>query len=87
MKPISLTISAFGPYSEKMEPIDFTQFDSQGIFLITGDTGAGKTTIFDAMAYALYAEASGGRERRSILQKSQLPQWVSFLIKQILFLT
>ncbi|MBQ3669815.1 MAG: SMC family ATPase, partial [Clostridia bacterium] len=65
MKPISLTISAFGPYSEKMEPIDFTQFGSQGIFLITGDTGAGKTTIFDAMAYALYAEASGGRERRS----------------------
>lgn len=63
MRPIKLTMSAFGPYAGAAE-VDFSKFDDNGIFLITGDTGAGKTTIFDGMSYALYGEASGGKNRR-----------------------
>lgn len=71
MKPLKLTMSAFGSYAEK-NVIDFTG-QQQGIFLITGDTGAGKTTIFDAITYALYNQTSGG-ERNGNMMRSQYAQ-------------
>ncbi len=58
MKPIKLIISAFGPYKDRVN-IDFSKLGENGIFLITGDTGAGKTTIFDAISFALFGEVSG----------------------------
>lgn len=71
MKPLKLTMSAFGSYAEK-NVIDFTG-QQQGIFLITGDTGAGKTTIFDAITYALYNQTSGV-ERNGNMMRSQYAQ-------------
>ena len=71
MKPLKLTMSAFGSYAGK-NVIDFTG-QQQWIFLITGDTGAGKTTIFDAITYALYNQTSGG-ERNGNMMRSQYAQ-------------
>lgn len=59
MRPLVLTMEAFGTYIEKTE-IDFRKFGKQGLFLISGDTGSGKTTIFDGIMYALYGETSAG---------------------------
>ena len=68
MRPIKLVLSGWGPYRDKVT-IDFEAFDGQGLFLITGPTGAGKTTLFDAMTYALYGALSGemrDKERSSV---------------------
>ena len=73
MRPITLTMSAFGPYANETV-IDFDKLGESGLYLITGDTGAGKTTIFDAITFALFGEASGGgREAKSFRSKYALP--------------
>lgn len=64
MRPIRITFSAFGPFPGDQE-IDFERLGQQGLFLITGPTGAGKTTVLDAMVYALYGEAAGARESQT----------------------
>ena len=66
MRPVKLTMTGFGPYKEKTV-IDMARLGTGGLYLITGDTGAGKSFIFDAVTYALYGETSGGsRDSRSL---------------------
>ena len=82
MKPILLTMSAFGPYAGRCD-VDFTRLGGRGLFLITGDTGAGKTTIFDGVSYALFGETSGSsRGGEGLRSDFALPGTETFVFLQ-----
>lgn len=67
MRPLKITMSAFGPYAGEVT-LDMQKLGKSGIYLITGDTGAGKTTVFDAISYVLYGEASGNYRENTTLR-------------------
>lgn len=80
MRPLTLEMQAFGSYGDRTK-IDFRK-PSQNLFLITGDTGSGKSTIFDAIAFALYGEASSTANKKveqscrvSLPQQAQSLMW------------
>ena len=74
MRPLKLTMTAFGPYAEKTV-IDFKALNN-GVYLITGDTGAGKTTIFDAIVFALYGEGSGSGRGSDLFHSDYVDKFV-----------
>ena len=84
MRPINIKMSAFGPYAGEIN-LNMNDLGNQGLYLITGDTGAGKTTIFDAICFALFGEASGNTRESSMLRsKYALPHDICSWRKRIL---
>lgn len=87
MKPVTLTMTAFGPYADS-QTIDFTSLNQEGIFLITGPTGSGKSSIFDAIVFSLYGETSGSiRESGSLRSQYAAPDAIcqvefTFLLRE-----
>ena len=80
MKPIKLIISALGPYAETMPPIDFREFEDKKLFLISGETGAGKTFLFDAITYALFGKTSGDvREVKNLRSQFAKPDVLTYV--------
>ena len=80
MKPIKLIISALGPYAETMPAIDFREFENKKIFLISGETGAGKTFLFDAITYALFGKTSGDvREVKNLRSQFAKPDVLTYV--------
>lgn len=80
MRPLRLELQAFGPYLEKTE-LDLTQFQESGLFLISGPTGGGKTSLLDAMCFALYCRATGGKRSFSGMRCMSAPQELPTLVE------
>lgn len=76
----ALVLQAFGPYLEKTQ-LDLSQFAESGLFLITGPTGGGKTSLLDAMCFALYGKSTGGRRRFAEMRCGSAPQELPTLVE------
>ncbi len=80
MRPLRLLLQAFGPYLDRTE-LDLTQFQEHGLFLITGPTGGGKTSLLDAMSFALYCRATGGRRSFAAMRCMSAPEDLPTLVE------
>ena len=80
MRPLRLVLQAFGPYLEKTQ-LDLSQFAESGLFIITGPTGGGKTSLLDAMCFALYGKSTGGRRRFAEMRCGSAPQELPTLVE------
>ena len=80
MRPLLLNISAFGPYAGEVS-VPMKELGEQGLYLITGDTGAGKTTIFDAICFALFGEPSGQNREPSMFRSKYADEQTTTFVR------